>query len=96
MCKFCKKKTAIQTKAAYIIDVPLRSLVPSLLAELCIVDNISISLDFWMWMDVSAIAQSLDSLKWLSAHVPDTFHAFEDIFKEVQLCLLCQEIHGKK
>ena len=47
-------------------------------------------------MDVSAIAQSLDSLKWLSAHVPDTFHViFEDIFKEVQLCLLCQEIHGK-
>ena len=85
MCKFCKTKTAIQTKAAYIIDVPLRSLVPSLLAELCIVD-----------VDVSAIAQSLDSLKWLSAHVPDTFHVFEDIFKEVQLCLLCQEIHGKK
>ena len=46
-------------------------------------------------VDVSAIAQSLDSLKWLSAHVPDTFHVFEDIFKEVQLCLLCQEIHGK-
>ena len=42
-------------------------------------------------VDVLAIAQSLDSLKQLSAHVPDTFH----VFKEVQLCLLCQEIHGK-
>ena len=73
------------------LDVPLRSLVPSLLAELCIVDNISISLDFLMWIYVCIG----NSLKWLSAHVPDTFQVFEDIFKEVQLCLLCQEIHGR-